>query len=995
MAVGFEIVSGLLSSILYDGLKRPIRGAGDLLTRRKAINKSLTSIAAQDVPTAEMSSALQDVARVLGNDHDAYSDDVASFLREVERSAIPDAMKQFALCGHPADEVYPAFDVIYRSYPSLGFSSRSLFDAINAAITTRISQSVQDRTMFEALKAQNEHLANRITALSACLKNAGTLGVPLEAKVSEELRVKIARGIEVANRQVNVETTQGTRRVPIKRLVIPARLNQVRERSQIPSAHREAPLIRSPSTSYLTFRRTFNRTVILGDPGGGKSTLTQQLCFDLAHQIVLASGNPGVKQFDSRDMQLPLRIILRTLEHRQQVDPSYQIFNYLVDEIRVHCENDSELAARFLRQALALGHIALLFDGLDEILDIGSRRTMAVMIEQFSIVYSSCSALVTSRIVGYNDAPLNDDFDLMTLARFNPEEVRKFCEQLLRAINNENTSVSKKKADEFIRQTDSNATDLRENPLLLGLMVYIYNARGEVPNNRPEIYRECSLLMFEKWDQRRDIKFEFPQDFDLLDLFGFLATQIFGSAETEDGVDEAWLTEKLRSYFNTWYQDKARSVAAARVLVDFVTGRAWVMCEIGPGMFKFTHRTFLEYFYAKRIEEEAGSVGVLINGHLMQKILAHQQDVVSHLALQIATFRSGPKSLQAGEALLKVGMEAHLSPEEEENFLFFFAGALKYLLLPEKNLSEIVGYISKRCIHLGANYSLGVKEIIHEILDSTSRRRDVSRETLYEVIRPIIEGPDSPERTYALYLLGTRFSGYRLGKRISDNHELIWNEFSKLRSEIRDREWERAQASIEAARTYIHVFSSGILDLYKIHGFRLLWFPQSKLVPFGVSACALGVLHEALRAKAQRAGHQLTYFTFERAEAEVLLTQISDFLMDKWRDGEIEGDLVPLTGELEYSIFADMMTYLDLLARQNKRKAGLNESIARTAFSYVILSGGFLSAERFNEMSRIGRRSGSPPFRLSAYVDLGAGNEFSVALRRFEEQFLGGTRLAG
>lgn len=207
---------------------------------------------------------------------------------------------------------------------------------------------------------------------------------------------------------------------------------------------------------------------------------------------------------------------------------------------------------------------------------------------------------------------------------------------------------------------------------MLGLMLYIFIFKGDVPSNRPEIYKECSMLMFEKWDQRRGIVFAFPQDFDLLDLFGFLASRIFGDAEAEEGVSTEWLTREVRKFFSEWYSDKTRSEEAARTLVDFIAGRAWVMCEVGPNTFKFTHRTFLEYFFARRIEEEAGSVMNLIQNNLYQKIVDAEWDVVNHLALQTSTFRSSPKSLQAIHALISPSIEVHsaLTDDQRVNYLF-------------------------------------------------------------------------------------------------------------------------------------------------------------------------------------------------------------------------------------------------------------------------------------------------------------------------------------
>ncbi|RWF51771.1 MAG: hypothetical protein EOS50_27135 [Mesorhizobium sp.] len=705
MAVGADIVVGVLSSIVYDGLKRPFKGIADVVSRKRNINRALAQMPEPDRP--DLRPELNDLVKVLGNDHGVYDDNVAKFLYEVERSAIPDGLKHFSMCGKEPETAFPAFDLLYNSYAPLPFSSRALFDALNVAIRTRLHQSVEEKVLYEAIKANTGEILHRLEALASCLENAQSL-VAMPAGQFGELRIKVAKGIEASNRQINVETTQGTKKVLITKLVIAPRLSPLSQLDVL-TAHRDAHHERTHNVTYINFRRTFSRAVILGDPGGGKSTLTQLLCYDLANQIGLETSTPRHPSFDTRDLMLPLRIVLRTLEKKQQKDPSYTIFDYLVDELRVYCDNDQSLATQFLKQALSLGEAVLLFDGLDEVLEVGARRAMAALIEQFVHAYATCPSIVTSRIVGYKDAPLSEDFSMHTLSRLNKEEVRKFSGQLIRAVSGLKKAEAEAKASTFISQTESTASDLRENPLLLGLMVYIFNARGDVPNNRPEIYKECSMLMFEKWDQRRDIIFSFPQDFNLLDLFGFLASNIFGDAETEDGVTEEWLVAKLKVFFFSWYdEDKARSYEAAKVLVSFITGRAWVMCDIGPHLFKFTHRTFLEYFFARRLEEEAGGTVQLLQSHLFAKVVKAEWDVVSHLALQISTYRSGVRSTHALDAMLKYGKENRLGPEDETNFLTFVAKALEYLIIPEAKMREVVDHVFDRCIHLGASRAIAV-----------------------------------------------------------------------------------------------------------------------------------------------------------------------------------------------------------------------------------------------------------------------------------------------
>ncbi|MBB4573131.1 NACHT domain-containing protein [Rhizobium lentis] len=988
MPVGTDIIVGVLSSIVYDGLKRPFKGITEITGRRRAINRALSNPSTADLPDkSEANRAVNDVIRVLGNDHGEFTDNVANFLQDVERSVIPDALKHFAFCGHTPDDAFPAFELLYKTHEPLPFACEALFKALDASIKIRIDQSIEEKVLFEALKTQHEDLATRITALSSCLRNAASIQEPISSERFEELREKIARGIEAANRQINVETTQGTRKVNVKKLVIAARLQPLSDKGQIPAPHREAPPNETPSYAYLNFRRSFNRAVILGDPGGGKSTLTQLVCFDLARQITLAAANPKYSGFDSRDMKLPLRIILRTFEKRQQQNPSYQIFDYLIDEIRVYCDNDEFTAKKLLQQLLIFGQAVLLFDGLDEVLDVGARRSMASQIEQFTSAYATCPALVTSRIVGYGDAPVGDDYQLFTLARFNIDEVRKFTEQLLKAISNEKADIAKEKAVDFLAQTEATARDLRENPLLLGLMVYIFNSRGEVPNSRPEIYKECSVLMFEKWDQRRDIKFEFPNDFDLLDLFGYLASQIFGSADTEDGVDEEWLLDRLKAYFNIWYQDKARSFAAAKVLVNFITGRAWVMCEIGPGVFKFTHRTFLEYFFAKRIEEEAGSVTGLIRGNLLDKIIKSQWDVVNHLALQIATFRSGPKSTQAIETLLKIGTEEHFAPSEEANFLTFFGRALDYLLVPETRLIQAIDHIFRRCIQLGGNFSLTVGSIVSEVLSATQKRGMISQEVMRDIAGPLLAGPGSAERTYLLYILGMRFSGHRIYRRNVFYTDLVWQSFRQIRQDWQAEQFNRAVDNAAEARTYYYVYGDKFRELFSIHGVALLFSVSSELIPFEVSHLGYLIIHEAVRLQSKIGGPRFHDLELSQADARFALTTLSDLMYDRWQQGTID-EVIPASAEnIKFPVLDEFAHYISYISGR-RMPASLRTTISRAAFLYIVLADGHRNREHFERVFRSRRTKKTQNVQFASLPEL-FDDKFSRAIAQIRSGLAG------
>lgn len=970
MVIGSEFAVGILSSIVYDGLKRPLKGIVNAYDRKQSISKTLApaqSIAAEKKTTD--SPEISDLIRVIGNEHGQYTAKIETFLYDVERSSIPDSLKQLALCGRSPEPAYFAFELIYGAHKPLPFTSRQLFDALWTAISKRIEQGSSDKVLFDALKAQRGDLASRIEALSSSLEETKRYE-PLSYAEYSELRVKIARGVETANRQIPVETTQGTRKINISKLIIPARLQVLPENSEVPGARRDVSGHDEKPIGYINFRRSFRNAVILGDPGGGKTTLTQLLSHDFAKQIVLENTSQRHKSFDSRDLLLPLRVVLRTFERRQQHDASYNILDYLNDEIRLYCDNDRILASRFLTQSLTLGQSVVIFDGLDEALEIAARRDIATAIEAFSASYAACPTLVTSRIVGYRDAPLSSEFQLLTLSRFRREEVKAYSDKLIRAVAGETAGVARKRAELFLSQTESVASDLRANPLLLGLMVYIFVVRGDVPNNRPEIYRECALLMFEKWDQHRDIRVRLPEDFDLLDLFGFLASKIFGNVETEDGVDEAWLVSQLRDFFGGWYENRQKAVGASRTLLEFITGRAWVMCEIGPHIYKFTHRTFLEYFFARRLEEESGGVTGLIKEHLISKLVEAQWSVVTHLALQIATFRSGPKSGQAVDALLECGRERQGGGDEETSFLTFLAGSVEYLTLPEAKVKNVVDYIFSRIVAIG---ELSVAtEILSELLHASRRRLPLVAEHLHALVKPILHGPSSAERLFLLYLMGARYASRRVyqSTAVGRFSSILWDSLGAARDEARALQLGRARQNLLEAQAYIYVYKSDLPELYREHGLDLLFGKVVDDLPTEVFSSGT-FLALSLLGQFSTARRFVIETGLPPVEVSSVLFLMSDDLLVEWKAGNVEREAERFFAGEEFDLPLIVMDVFRFEKRSIKLRAADRDSFLRITFVVSVLAlCHFLRADLSEQKAR-GRQIATQAFgkRFGAHIE--------------------------
>ncbi|MFY9259074.1 MAG: NACHT domain-containing protein [Gallionella sp.] len=180
--------------------------------------------------------------------------------------------------------------------------------------------------------------------------------------------------------------------------------------------------------------------VLLGDPGAGKTTLLKHFALTNFQQTEHEGKRSYIPQL-KQDGYLPIFIPLRFLaaEWAQQ---SWQakdaVLNYLANEglREMGFEDPTERAALFAEFKLALknGRALLLFDGLDEQRDANIQRNTVQAIESVLQTYPSNRCLVSSRIIGYDVAPLGAGFHTATLEPFNDEQMAKFFQQWIYAV---------------------------------------------------------------------------------------------------------------------------------------------------------------------------------------------------------------------------------------------------------------------------------------------------------------------------------------------------------------------------------------------------------------------------------------------------------------------------------------------------------------------------------------------------------------------------------
>ncbi|ELS04026.1 putative NTPase (NACHT family), partial [Xenococcus sp. PCC 7305] len=334
--------------------------------------------------------------------------------------------------------------------------------------------------------------------------------------------------------------------------------------------------------------------VILGDPGSGKSTLLQYLAVEWAKL--------PPKELPSHPLTLLIELRAYIQDFAQQRCQNFLEFVHKGSSWVCHL-NQNELDKR-----LKQGEVRVLFDGLDEVFDPQQRANVIAQIHSFTQTYDKVKVIVTSRVIGYKPQQLKDaEFHHFMLQDLEPVQIEEFLTKWHDLTYNEATE-SQKKQDRQQRiakaiQESQAIQQLAMNPLLLTMMA-ILNRNQDLPRDRAELYRRSSELLLYQWDVEGKL-LEDPElksvAIDYRDKQAMLRDVAHFMQATEKGlagnlISDRDLEKILINYLKTIDVTETRKVA--KLMVEQLRTRNFILCDIGSNYYAFVHRTFLEYFCA-------------------------------------------------------------------------------------------------------------------------------------------------------------------------------------------------------------------------------------------------------------------------------------------------------------------------------------------------------------------------------------------------------------
>jgi len=434
------------------------------------------------------------------------------------------------------------------------------------------------------------------------------------------------------------------------------------------------------------------RLLILGDPGSGKSTFVKHLTYTLAQAALVPDPAPWLSRLEpwGHGLLLPVFVELRAAAAAMPEDRPADA-RLLLGYLRSMLE-EWQLGGFWpaLEEAVRGDgeRLLILLDGLDEVPESLRGRVVAV-VQDFADRYDRHRYVVTCRPYAYVGQPYRlRGFREVTLAPFNKKQVDHFIAAWYGKLM-ERERLSEQEAREraarlqrAVRQRDLWA--LARRPLLLTVMTLLHTFRGQLPEDRTELYADAVDLLLRRWERRVGGEEGVLQrlgipGLKMSDLEAGLYEVAFraheGTAKAEGTADIA--EEDLRKWLAPYL---GGSWDKAGEFVDYIRERAGLLIRHKPEAYTFPHRTFQEFLAAchlvgmsdypaeaaRRVREEPDrwrEVFVLAAGHaarthrLSQAIAAVNKlcpwEVDRAKQPDAAAFR---QAVLAGEALLELGL---------------------------------------------------------------------------------------------------------------------------------------------------------------------------------------------------------------------------------------------------------------------------------------------------------------------------------------------------
>lgn len=358
------------------------------------------------------------------------------------------------------------------------------------------------------------------------------------------------------------------------------------------------------------------RTVLIGGPGQGKSTLGQFIAqihrAYLLKRVDELNGENG--RFTPDRVRVPFRVILK--DYAQWIVDSNEPHNVerflaaIVEE-----RAGRAISSEQIQEIFKLNPTLLILDGLDEVTDKRLRTRMLELLTEFiarceDVFESDLQIVSTSRPTGYSDQFDPSRFLHLTLVAMGKEKALEYTERWIKAKTLESAKGT------FLRNSiedclaDAHFSPLMNTPLQVTIFILIILGGGTPPRQREELFNEYLEVIYkrERAKSKTIIQTEKRLLFGLHQYLGYLLhRRAADSSDIRSRMEGDEFAEEVLRYLlhNDPYSDREELKKRADQIMTEAQERLVLLVGLEPGLFGFELRSIQEFFAAGYLTDTA------------------------------------------------------------------------------------------------------------------------------------------------------------------------------------------------------------------------------------------------------------------------------------------------------------------------------------------------------------------------------------------------------
>lgn len=263
---------------------------------------------------------------------------------------------------------------------------------------------------------------------------------------------------------------------------------------------------------------------------------------------------------------------------------------------------DSRVSKELINYYLKRGRCIILLDALDEVDKERRQELHSHVIHYFKNQNPNNKVCITSRARGFLPEKNIEVFEIEPLDRV---QIQTYVDNIIKL-----GKFDKSDRESFLQQTQILVDKGFLNSfLVLSLLINIYKAERELPENKLELYQKCFEYISNKREKEKSQeKYDWALISTLMKDNTFMELANLCLPNNSD-VSKDIIKERLTQIYKTKYVSENQTELAIDQFLIFCSDRTELFVPAsGEDCFKFFHRSFFEYFYSQYIFTRMSSV---------------------------------------------------------------------------------------------------------------------------------------------------------------------------------------------------------------------------------------------------------------------------------------------------------------------------------------------------------------------------------------------------